>query len=123
MFGGVGRFPVSHVENFNEDSLEFVKVSDRKQVNAANTLRFTSQSAMQSKTSLKKPKAATSGRGSIRNVGVHLNFRETPIMEPASRKATEQDEKVETQEEFRKDNGRFYHLMLPYKHYLLVYGG
>ena len=118
MFGGVGLHPVSCVENFNEDNLEFTKY-DRRNIHSLP--RFSTQANQSNKTSLKKGKAQNS-RGSIRQVGINLNLnQEQPVTESSGRVNTVNSETEK--DEFTKDNSRFYHLMLPYKHYLLVYGG
>ena len=44
-----------------------------------------------------------------------IHFKETPNVQDY--------QSIEAEEEFKKEYGRFYHIMMPYKNYLVVYGG
>ena len=48
---------------------------------------------------------------------IGIKIVDKPIVEPTSSTSLAQDL------EMKKDHGRFYHLMVAYKHYLCVYGG
>jgi len=103
VYGGVG--PTKHfieIENFLEDTIEFKVLDDRCLLKNVSAVK-----ALERRPSIKQT-------ANVRHPKASLNFKDQPtVHDPAHA-----NKRFLTQ---GKD--RFYHLMVPYKHFLVVYGG
>ena len=124
MFGGVGRNPISTVDSYCEDTIEFSKVKDgggarqmHHNINNGSSMR----KASLKKSSNRVSEANSAANPATRTTGqVSLNFREP--MHSEEPKASGTTDSV-GKNRFNKDPDRSYHLMVPYKNYLVIYGG
>ena len=113
-FGGVGRHAIGEIEAFDEETLEFAKLSKHSAkphgVKFTNSTNITRHASNQ-----RNPQGAmkqTTPQNRAGNVSPLTMFGGSDVEVDG---LTEAEQKLE--------QGRFYHLMLPYKNYLCVYGG
>ena len=114
-FGGVGRRAISDIEAFDEGTLEFAKLT--KHSGRPLGVQFTDATNVSHHGSNQpRPAGAMKHGPTPRSRGdLALNFSGPSDAHSQAEDKSEAEQKLE--------DGRFYHLMLPYKNYLCVYGG
>ena len=118
-FGGVGRRAIADIELFDEETLEFAKLS--KYSGKPLGVKFTNTTNL-SRHGSNQPNPA--GAMKQRALSPYNNGDSAlRFSGPGDAGAGQPQAEGHSEAEQKLENGRFYHLMLPYKNYLCVYGG